>query len=96
MTTMDHQQTTADSITIRYFAWVRERVGRSEDHLVLPPSVETIADLIAWLSARGSTYEEAFKHPPAIRAALDRVHVSHDAVIGRAREVGFFPPVTGG
>jgi molybdopterin synthase sulfur carrier subunit len=31
-----------------------------------------------------------------IRAALDRTHVKHDAPIAGAREVAFFPPMTGG
>jgi molybdopterin synthase sulfur carrier subunit len=31
-----------------------------------------------------------------IRAALDRSHVKHDAKIAGAREVAFFPPMTGG
>lgn len=96
MTAMVHQETVSHAVTIRYFAWVREHIGHSEEHVVLPAAVGTIADLITWLSNRGSNYAEAFKHPPAIRAALDRVHVKHDAVIGEAREIGFFPPVTGG
>jgi len=31
-----------------------------------------------------------------IRAAIDQSHVGHDARIGHAREIAFFPPVTGG
>jgi molybdopterin synthase sulfur carrier subunit len=79
-----------------YFAWVRERVGKTEEELDPPPDVATIRDLIAWLSARGEGYAYAFEKPATIRAALDRVHARHDAAIGGAKEVAFFPPMTGG
>jgi molybdopterin synthase sulfur carrier subunit len=79
-----------------YFAWVRERVGKSEEHLDPPPEVATIGDLIAWLSSRGEGYAYAFEKPLAVRAALDRVHARHGAPIAGAKEVAFFPPMTGG
>ncbi len=81
---------------ICYFAWVREKVGRSEDVLDLPAHVVTVGDLMQWLKTRGPEYEAAFAQSKVIRAALDRAHVKHDAAIGSAREVAFFPPVTGG
>ena len=83
-------------ITIRYFAWVREKVGRSEERIQLPPGVVTVRDLMQWQQSRGPEFAAAFARPEVIRSALDRVHVKADAKIGSAREVGFFPPVTGG
>jgi molybdopterin synthase sulfur carrier subunit len=79
-----------------YFAWVRERVGRAEEDLDLPPTVATVGELIAWLSGRGEGYALAFAKPAAVRAALDRVHARSDASIAGAKEVAFFPPMTGG
>ncbi len=81
---------------ILYFAWVREKVGRAEDRMEVPPEVKTVADLIAYLKTRGPEYEEAFAQAQVIRAALDRTHVKPDALIAGAREIAFFPPVTGG
>jgi molybdopterin synthase sulfur carrier subunit len=49
-----------------------------------------------WLAGRGEEYAYAFENPKVIRAALDRVHVRPDAALGAAREVAFFPPMTGG
>ena len=83
-------------VTLRYFAWVREKVGLNEERVTLPETILTIADLIAWQQTRGETYAAAFAKPQAIRAAMDHVHVKGDAIIGAAREIGFFPPVTGG
>ena len=79
-----------------YFAWVRERIGKSEEELDPPPSVATVADLVRWLASRGDGYAFAFEKPAAIRAALDRVHAKPDAEIRSAKEVAFFPPMTGG
>jgi len=79
-----------------YFAWVRERIGKTEEEIAPPASVSSVADLIAWLSAQGANYAEAFENAASIRAALDRAHVKHDAKIADAREVAFFPPMTGG
>jgi len=81
---------------VKYFAWVRERVGKSEEMIEPPPSVRTIADLIAWLSGQGETYAYAFEKPKVIRAAIDHAHVKPDAAIAGAAEIAFFPPMTGG
>ncbi|MFO7476995.1 MAG: MoaD/ThiS family protein, partial [Methyloceanibacter sp.] len=51
---------------------------------------------IAWLKSRGPEFEHAFARSEVIRAAIDQSHVRHDASIAGAREIAFFPPVTGG
>jgi molybdopterin synthase sulfur carrier subunit len=81
---------------LRYFAWVRERIGRAEEEIDVPASVTSVGDLIAWLSRRDEGYAAAFAVPAIIRAAIDRDHVDHDAPLASAREVAFFPPMTGG
>ena len=81
---------------VRYFAWVRERVGRAEEEVEPPPGVTKVADLIAWLAGRDEGYAAAFAEPTIVRAALDHDHVEHDAPIAQAKEVAFFPPMTGG
>jgi len=83
-------------LKILYFAWVREKVGRAEEVREPPASVATVGDLIAWLKTQGPEYENAFAQAQVIRAAIDRAHVKHDAAIAGAKEVAFFPPVTGG
>ncbi|WP_343525099.1 molybdopterin converting factor subunit 1 [Sphingomonas sp.] len=83
-------------LTILYFAWVRERIGQSEEAVTLPEGVRTMADLIGWLAGRGGGYAEALAEPERLRAAVDQNFVGLDAMIGHAREVAIFPPVTGG
>ena len=79
-----------------YFAWVRERVGKAEEEVMPPAAVSTVADLIEWLKGRGEEYGHAFEQAKSIRAAIDRNHVKPDAAIAGAREIAFFPPMTGG
>ena len=81
---------------LKYFAWVRERIGKSEETVEPPPSVRTIEELIGWLAARGETYAHAFETARVIRAAIDHAHVKQDTAIAGAREIAFFPPMTGG
>jgi molybdopterin synthase sulfur carrier subunit len=84
------------SIRVKYFAWVRERIGKAEEMLEPPPTVRTVADLIGWLAQRDAGYAFAFEKPLVIRAAIDHVHVKPETAIEGAREIAFFPPMTGG
>ncbi len=81
---------------VKYFAWVRERIGKAEETIEPPESVRTVGELIAWLSARGESYAYAFEKPKVIRAAIDHTHVKPDTAIAGAGEIAFFPPMTGG
>ncbi len=79
-----------------YFAWVRERIGKAEEEISPPERISTVAELMAWLSDKGDGYAAAFENMKTIRAAIDHAHVKHDAPIAAAREIAFFPPMTGG
>ncbi|CDM57098.1 MULTISPECIES: molybdopterin converting factor subunit 1 [Rhizobium] len=79
-----------------YFAWVRERIGKAEEDIALPASVVTVTDLLNYLKTMGEEYETALQFPDVIRVAIDQEHVDHDEPIGNAREIGIFPPMTGG
>jgi len=81
---------------VKYFAWVRERIGKAEETLEPPADVRTVGELIAWLTDQGEGYAYAFEKPKVIRAAIDHTHVQADATISGAREIAFFPPMTGG
>ena len=79
-----------------YFAWVRERIGKPEEDIEPPAGIATVGELIGWLRGRGDEYAHAFENPKVIRAAIDRAHVRADTAIVGAREIAFFPPMTGG
>ena len=81
---------------VLYFAWVRERLGRSQEEIAVPPELETVRDLIAWLRDRDEEGRLAFADLSVIRAAADQEHVPHDHPLAGIRELALFPPVTGG
>jgi sulfur-carrier protein len=83
-------------VKLRYFAWVRERIGLTEEDVILPPGVATVEDLVVWLKGRGPQYEHALAEPSVIRVAVDRTHAGRGVSILGASEVALFPPMTGG
>jgi molybdopterin synthase sulfur carrier subunit len=83
-------------IKLRYFAWVRERVGKPEEDVEVPAGIATVGELMTWLASRGEEYAHAFANPKVIRAAIDKTHVRPQTPIGTAAEIAFFPPMTGG
>jgi molybdopterin synthase sulfur carrier subunit len=83
-------------VKVLYFAWVRERIGKASEEIEPPADVVTVADLVTHLIGLGEGYAHAFENRTVIRAALDQVHVKPEAPLAGAREIAFFPPMTGG
>ncbi len=81
-------------LDVMYFAWVRERIGVPRE--TIETEATTVADLVRELSAREDRYELAFSDLEALRVAVDQDLTDFDASITGAREVAFFPPMTGG
>ncbi len=81
---------------IRYFAWLKQRTGCAEEELDLPAGVETVADLMRHLGQRHPRFAEAASDKGVVRCAVDQTHAEPSAMLAGAREVAFFPPVTGG
>lgn len=81
-------------IDVLYFAWLRERIGIPKEQI--ETSALTVADLVEELKAREERYAVAFSDTTAIRVAIDQDLTDFDALIAGAREIAFFPPMTGG
>ena len=64
---------------VRYFAWVRERVGKTEEDIDPPAGIATVGDLVDWLARQGEGYAYAFENPSVVRSSIDKRHE-----IGRA------------
>lgn len=79
-----------------YFAWVRERIGTGAEQRDPPEAVRNVVDLIDWLATLSPGHAEAMREPERLRAAIDQKFVPLDTLLGDAREVAIFPPVTGG
>ena len=79
---------------VLYFAWVRERIGLPKERV--DTSAATVNDLVSELIAREERYAAAFSDLSALRVAVDQELTDFDAPLANAREVAFFPPMTGG
>ena len=83
-------------ITLLYFAWLRERIGRAEEHLALPPGIDRVDRLVDFLATRGPGYQTAFARRDSIRCAINQTFAAPAAPVAAGDEIAFFPPVTGG
>jgi len=83
-------------VIVLYFAWVRQRLGISEERLELVTGTRTVADLAEYLKSRGGAFAEVFSDFKRLRAAVNQEHAGWDAPIHADDEIAFFPPVTGG
>lgn len=81
-------------IDVLYFAWVRERIGTGRERL--DTAAPTVAALVDELRQREERYAAAFADLSALRVAVDQELAGWDAPLAGAREVAFFPPMTGG
>ena len=81
-------------ITLLYFAWVRERIGLPKE--TVATTATTVKELVEELRARDERYAVAFSDLASLRVAIDQDLVDFDAPLTGAREVAFFPPMTGG
>ena len=81
---------------LMYFAWLRQKIGRAEEDVELPAEVATVAELVAWLRARGPGYADALANGEVIKVAVNQEYARPGDPVGPDDEVALFPPVTGG
>jgi len=79
-----------------YFAWVRERIGKSDEDLSCPEGVGDINALVDHLINLAEGYKNAFENRDKVKVAINQNHVNWDHPVKEGDEVAFFPPVTGG
>lgn len=81
---------------ILYFAWIRQAVGLGSEEVRLPAEIETMAEVMDWLVSRGGGFEEVFRMREGVRMAVDQRYAEPDTAVRGAKELAFFPPMTGG
>jgi molybdopterin synthase sulfur carrier subunit len=84
------------SITLRYFAWMREHTGTDTETIDLPDGAETVGDLLPLLRDRSSGHALALSNMRTVRVAVNRAYGDLDTPVSAGDEIAFFPPVTGG
>ena len=86
----------AAPLRVLYFAWLRDRLGRSEERLELPAGVGDVGGLRSWMRGRDPLFAELFAEGGRIRAAVNLDFADDEVALSPGDEVAFFPPVTGG
>ena len=81
---------------LKYFAWIAEIIDKREESLEVPSGIETIGQLIDYLSSIDEAYKKAFEKRKSIKFAVNQVLVNENDLISKADEGAFFPPMTGG
>ena len=81
-------------IDLIYFAWIRERIGKSSERVETRAS--TVIGLIEELKKKDVRYSEVFSDLGSFRVAINQELTNFDASITEAKEIAFFPPMTGG
>jgi len=81
---------------VKYFAWLRAKVGKGAEEVDPPEHVQTVGDLMTWLAGDRPGLAEALDRPGVIRAAVNQDYADPDHPVKPGDEVAFFPPVTGG
>ena len=83
-------------VRLLYFAWLRARIGVTQEEVALPAEVADVAGLLDWLRQRGPRYAEALRDLSVVRVAVNQDYVGRDHPVRAGDEVALFPPVTGG
>ena len=81
---------------VLYFAWLRSRIGVSEEEVSPPPEVRDVAGLIDWLADRSPQHRAALEHRAVVKAAVNQAYARPSDPVAAGDEVALFPPVTGG
>ena len=83
-------------MVIKYFSWIKEHIGKSEEQITIPSDIINVDQLINYLNERDTKYNLLFEKKELIKIAVNKTYSSFDASINNSDEIAFFPPVTGG
>ena len=83
-------------MVIKYFSWIKEHIGKSEEQITLPNHITNVNQLIIYLNEIDEKYNLIFEKKELIKIAVNKTYSSFDTNISNSDEIAFFPPVTGG
>jgi len=84
------------SLTLLYFARLREALGTGSEKVQPADSVTDVAELLDWLRARGDAWSDELGPSRSLRIAVNQEMADLATPLRDGDEVAFFPPVTGG
>ena len=81
---------------IKYFSWIKEHIGKSEEQITIPSYITNVDQLINYLNEKDTKYNLLFEKKELIKIAVNKTYSSFDTKVSNNDEIAFFPPVTGG
>ena len=81
---------------VKYFSWIKEHIGKSEEQIDLPSHITNVNQLINYLNEIDKKYYIIFEKKELIKIAVNKTYSSFDTNISNSDEIAIFPPVTGG
>ena len=81
---------------IKYFSWIKEHIGKSEEQITIPSYITNVDQLINYLNEKETKYNLLFEKKELIKIAVNKTYSSFDTKVSNSDEIAFFPPVTGG
>jgi molybdopterin synthase sulfur carrier subunit len=83
-------------VKITYQSWLGKELGCGEEEIALPPGVNNVGMLLAWLATRGPRYEDAFQFVEVVKVVVNRAYATEDQPVGNDDDVILIPPIAGG
>ena len=83
-------------MVIKYFSWIKEQIGKSEEQINIPSDITNVNQLINYLNEKDTKYNLLFEKKELIKIAVNKTYSSFDTNVSNSDEIAFFPPVTGG
>jgi molybdopterin synthase sulfur carrier subunit len=83
-------------MVVKYFSWIKEHIGKSEEQIDLPNNITNVNQLINYLNETDKKYNIIFEKKELIKIAVNKTYSSFDTNVSNSDEIAFFPPVTGG
>ena len=83
-------------MVIKYFSWIKEHIGKSEEQINIPSDITNVDQLINYLNKKDTKYNLLFEKKELIKIAVNKTYSSFDTKVSNIDEIAFFPPVTGG
>ena len=81
---------------IKYFSWIKEHMGKSEEEIILPSDIKNVEQLINHLNKLNEKYKIFLEKKEVIKIAVNKTYSSLETKVSDNDEIAFFPPVTGG
>ena len=84
------------AMKLKYFAWLRDRMGCESEQIVLPSGITNVGLLLDWLPTQGDRFRDAGEFLDIVLVSVNRQHAHRDHPVRDDDEVMLAPPISGG